>query len=152
MLDCHSLPLSRWESKFIPLATRCVTCGLVCMPYSHDGNGNIVRVTGHLCGEFTGAQKGQWRRALPGVFVDERLNMRLRKQSWGWWFETPSRQLWRHCNVTRSIFVNKRAEILYAFQLNMSFFFLLHVIGFREKNIDCLFKYMHCNSFQISNG
>ena len=22
------------------------------------------------------------------------------KQRWGWWFETPSSQLWRHCNVT----------------------------------------------------
>ena len=26
------------------------------------------------------------------------LNKRLNKQSWGWWFETPSRSLWRHCN------------------------------------------------------
>ena len=24
---------------------------------------------------------------------------RLCKQSWGWWFETPQRSLWRHCNV-----------------------------------------------------
>ena len=33
------------------------------------------------------------------VFFDMRLNKRLSKQSWGWWFETPSRPLWRHCNV-----------------------------------------------------
>ena len=33
------------------------------------------------------------------VFFDLRLNKRLRKQSWGWWFETPSRPLWRHCKV-----------------------------------------------------
>ena len=26
------------------------------------------------------------------------LNKRLSKQSCGWWFETPSRPLWRHCN------------------------------------------------------
>ena len=32
------------------------------------------------------------------VFFDLRLNKRLSKQSWGWWFETPSRSLWRHCN------------------------------------------------------
>ena len=32
------------------------------------------------------------------VFVDLRLNKRLSKQWWGWWFETPSRPLWRHCN------------------------------------------------------
>ena len=34
-----------------------------------------------------------------GVFFDLRLNKRLSKQSWGWWFGTPSRSLWRHCNV-----------------------------------------------------
>ena len=30
------------------------------------------------------------------VFFDLRLNKRLSKQSWGWWFETLSRPLWRH--------------------------------------------------------
>ena len=30
------------------------------------------------------------------VLFDLRLNKRLSKQSWGWWFETPSRPLWRH--------------------------------------------------------
>ena len=33
------------------------------------------------------------------VFFDLRLNKRLGKQSWGWWFETPLRSLWRHCNA-----------------------------------------------------
>ena len=32
------------------------------------------------------------------VFFDLRPNKRLSKQSWGWWFETPSRSLWRHCD------------------------------------------------------
>ena len=36
------------------------------------------------------------------VFFDLRLNKRLSKHSWGWWFETPSRPLWRHCNVLAS--------------------------------------------------
>ena len=31
-------------------------------------------------------------------FFHLRLNKRLSKQSWGWWFETPSRPLWRHYN------------------------------------------------------
>ena len=26
------------------------------------------------------------------------LHKRWNKQSWGWWFETPSRSLWRQCN------------------------------------------------------
>ena len=33
------------------------------------------------------------------VFFDPRLNKRLSKHSWGWWFKTPSRPLWRHRNV-----------------------------------------------------
>ena len=41
--------------------------------------------------------KGQWRGALI-FFFDLRLNKRLSKQSSGWWFETPSRSLRRHCN------------------------------------------------------
>ena len=47
--------------------------------------------------EFTGHRgiprtKGQWRE-----------NKRLSKQSWGWWFETPSRQLIRHSNVFKRL-------------------------------------------------
>ena len=33
------------------------------------------------------------------VFFDLRLNKRLSKQSWGWWFETLPCPLWRHCNA-----------------------------------------------------
>ena len=33
------------------------------------------------------------------VFFDLRLNKRLSKQWWGWWFETLSRPVWRHCYV-----------------------------------------------------
>ena len=32
------------------------------------------------------------------VFFDLRLNKRMSKQSWGWWFEMLSRPLWRHRN------------------------------------------------------
>ena len=66
-----------------------------------SSNGNIFRVTGHLCGEFTGHR---WiPRTKPvtrsfDVFFDLSLNKRLSKQSWGWWFETPLCALWRHCN------------------------------------------------------
>ena len=37
------------------------------------------------------------------VFFDLRLNKRLSKQSWVWWFETPWRSLWRHWNVGKVI-------------------------------------------------
>ena len=40
------------------------------------------------------------------VFFDLPLNKRLSTQSWGWWFDTPSWPLWRHCNVDpRRIFL-----------------------------------------------
>ena len=38
------------------------------------------------------------------VFFDLRLNKRLSKQLSGWWFETRSRPLWRHCNAMRLLY------------------------------------------------
>ena len=35
------------------------------------------------------------------VFFGLCLNKRLSKQSLGWWYETPSRWLWGHCNEQR---------------------------------------------------
>ena len=37
-----------------------------------------------------------------GIFFDLRLNKRLSKQSWGWWFETPCHPLWCHYNGNHS--------------------------------------------------
>ena len=68
-----------------------------------SSNGNIFRVTGPLCGEFTGPGEFPAQRPVTwsfDVFCDLRLNKRLSKQQWGWWFETPSRSLRRHCNAT----------------------------------------------------
>ena len=66
-----------------------------------SSNGNIFRVTGPLCGEFTGPGEFPTQRPVTrscDVFFDLRLNKRLSKQPWGWWFETPSLSLCRHCN------------------------------------------------------
>ena len=49
-----------------------------------SSNGNIFRVTGHLCGEFTGPGEFPTQRPVPrsfDVFFDLRLNKRLSKQS-----------------------------------------------------------------------
>ena len=35
------------------------------------------------------------------VYFDLRPNKRLSKQSWGWWYDTQSRPLWRHRNDIR---------------------------------------------------
>ena len=76
------------------------------MSYSRDirmtsSNGNIFGVTGPLCGEFTGPGEFLTQRPVTWSFdvvFDIRLNKRFSKQPWGWWFETPSLSLWRHCN------------------------------------------------------
>ena len=63
-----------------------------------SSNGTIFRVTGPLwvTGEFP-AQRPMSRSL--DVFFDLHLNTRLSKQSRGWWFETLSGSLWRHCNA-----------------------------------------------------
>ena len=71
-----------------------------------SSNGCIFRVNGLLCGEFTGpgefpAQRPV-TRSFDGLF-DLRLNKRLSKQPWGWWFETPSWSLRRQCNVYANV-------------------------------------------------
>ena len=56
----------------------------------------------HLCGEVTSPGEFPAQRPLTRsfcVFFDLCLIKRLSKHSRGWWFETLSRLLWRHCNV-----------------------------------------------------
>ena len=67
-----------------------------------SSNGSIFRVTGPLCWEFIGPGEFPTQRPVTrsfDVFFHLRLNKRLSKQPWGWWFETPSWSLWRHRNV-----------------------------------------------------
>ena len=74
----------------------------LCFYMMTSSNGNIFRVTGPLCGEFTGPGEFPTQRSVTrsfDVFFYLRLNKQLSKQPWGWWFETPSWPLWRQCNV-----------------------------------------------------
>ena len=42
---------------------------------------------------------GEFPSQRPGTrSFDIFFDLRLSKHSWGWWFETPSRSLWRRCN------------------------------------------------------
>ena len=71
-----------------------------------SSNGNIFRVTGPSCGEFTGPGEFPTQRPVTrsfDVFFDLRLNKQLSKQPWGWWFETPSWSLWHQCNVKSNL-------------------------------------------------
>ena len=54
------------------------------------------------------------------VCFDLRLNNRLSKQSWGWWFETASCPLWRHCNATAGFTRHEASNVeLFLFFLMM---------------------------------
>ena len=63
-------------------------------------NENISHVTGPLCGEFGGHRWSSQRPVTRNfdVIVDLRQNKRLSKQSGCWWFGTPWRSWWSHCN------------------------------------------------------
>ena len=82
-----------------------------------SSNGNIFRVTGHLCGESTGPRWIPRTKASDAelwCFFNLCLNKRLSKQSWGWWFETLSRPLWRHRNDQKRRQLS--TEILFSLQ------------------------------------
>ena len=73
-----------------------------------SSNWNIFRVTGPLCGEFTGPGELPTQRPVTrsfDVFFHLRLNKRLSKQSRGWRFGTPSWSLWRQCNEYSAIYL-----------------------------------------------
>ena len=79
-----------------------------------SSNGNIFRVTGHL------TQRPVTRSF--DVIYDLRLNKRSSKQSWGGWFETLSRPLWRHRNVVQVDFTLVQAPVpLTLFRSNLKF-------------------------------
>ena len=109
----------------------CVECVLVCWPRS--GYASEIRCVTITYGiavmhdDFIkwkhyprnwpflrGIHRGPAQRPVTrsfDVFFDLRLNKRLSKQSWSWWFETLSCSLWRHCNglnPSNSLAIGKR--------------------------------------------
>ena len=69
-----------------------------------SSNGNIFRVTGPLCGEFTGDRWIPRTKASDAelwCLFDLRHNKVLSKPSKRRWFETPSCSSWCHCNDLR---------------------------------------------------
>ena len=67
--------------------------------------------------------KGQWRGAL--MFA---LNKRLSKQSWGWWFETSSCPLWRHCNGVINLSIKWISGLRFTGQNSIWLYMLLIVV------------------------
>ena len=84
ILSVYEIPLSWWRHQMETFSALLALCA---------GNSAVP-------GEFP-AQRPVTRSF--DVFFDLRLNKRLSKQSWGWWFETQSGSLWRHCNVEKRL-------------------------------------------------
>ena len=100
-----------------------------------SSNGNIYRVTGHLCGEFTGDRWIPAHRPVTqsfDVFFGLHLTKPLSKQLWGWWFETPPFLLWRH----RTYWSAKSWSLTAILQL--SHLFSLTVLCSLTVCLDCL--------------
>ena len=101
VLRYNSLPCTFLLS---PILSNCFQVLVIMVTSS---NGNIFRVTGHLCGEFTGHRWIPRTKASDAelwCFLWSAYELRLSEQLWGWWFETLSHPLWRRCNdVNRSV-------------------------------------------------
>ena len=69
--------------------------------WRHQMEAFLALHAGPLCGEFTGHRWIPLPKPVTRSFDVSlgRLNKRLSKQSWGWWFETQLRSLWRHSDV-----------------------------------------------------
>ena len=100
-----------------------------------SSNGNIFRVTGPLFGEFTGPIEFPSQRPVArsfDVFFDLRLNKRLGKKPWGWWFETPSWSLWRHRDGSTATYILYFKPICRA---DGVYIFHVHILKFRIDKI-----------------
>ena len=101
-MQCMGMLLSRSDPRITREAhdwhLSCCHCTGTMMTSSNETFSALLAIcagNSPVTGEFP-AQRPVTRSF--GVFFDLRLNKRLSKQCWGWWFETPSRSLWRHCN------------------------------------------------------
>ena len=94
---------SSWIRQYLQMA-------VIILPFYISTNHNDVIKWNHFprywpfVRDFTGPGELPAQRPVTrsfNVFFYLRLNKRLSKQRWGWWFETPSWSLWRHCNNRR---------------------------------------------------
>ena len=85
-----------WIAHFRPISHNNTNTCTVIMWCNHcimtSCNGNNFCITRPLREEFTGHRWIPHKKPVTrsfGAFFDLRLNKRLSKQSWGWWFEMP---------------------------------------------------------------
>ena len=98
----NQLSFRRYATSLSLSILRWSTGGWIHLRMMTSSNGNIFpRYWPFVRGIHRGPGEFPTQRPVTrsfDVFFDLRLNKRLGKQSWGWWFETLSCPLWRHCN------------------------------------------------------
>ena len=78
------------------------------------------------------SHKTQWRGALIFSLICA-LDKRLSKQSCGWWFETPSLSLWRHCNENTVLAIgHQESNPIMNARVTCHIISLLHYYAFTE--------------------
>ena len=96
---------------------------IICIVYAGNhmmtsSNWDIFRVTGPLCGEFTGPRWIPLTKASDAelwCFLWSLPEQTVGKHSRRWWFEVPSRPLWRHHNDECSFVVLCFVLLQYSF-------------------------------------
>ena len=77
------------------------------------------------------------------IFFELRLNKRLSKQWWGWWFDTPSCPLWRQCNG----FQRRVSSLLgAAIVLAPSWYFMMQLYMIKSSNSNSVITVPPSNS------
>ena len=137
---CKPWNLNWLSVKYVALAY--ISCqGIHTMMTS--SNGNIFRVTGHLCGEFTGVRWIPRTKASDAelwCFLWSASNKRFCKQSWGWWFETPSLPLWRHRNAVPTFWNNTQVVTYGCIFIPRGLLkFIIYCFNYLLKNVKTLF-------------
>ena len=87
------------------------------------------------------------------VFFDLHLNKRLSKQSWNWWFEMPSRPLWRHSNAQTLFhlmpYISVPSATAFPAQENYVCVFISHILRLNQIYIrNFIFDVLMCFNYQ----
>ena len=118
-----------------------------------SSNGNIFRVTGPLCGEFTG---DRWIPLTKASDAELRCFLwtapkRLNKRSWSWWFETPSCSFGRHSNehLLSGWYKTKQTHNIY---INSSLFSIWQAMTLSQLTDNVTITYLLCQKVFLRNN
>ena len=93
--------MSHWMSQAVVLQCNSFNCHSLAKLWMKSSNGTFSALLAICAGNSPVTGEVPAQRPVTrsfDVFFYLRLNKRLSKQWWDWWFETSSRPLWRHCN------------------------------------------------------